>query len=72
MSYFFKCISQVLSDDDLDIVDQNYEYFLDHVKQNLVDDDEDHIHPPVPVYSYIRPKIVVKFILNVIIPMVGF
>ena len=56
MSSIFQHISQVLSDVDLDNVEQNDYYSLDNLKQNLMDGDEDHGQLPVPIYSYIRPN----------------
>ena len=55
MSSILQQISQVLSDDDLDNFDQNDEHYLDNLRQNLVGGNEDHIHLPFTIYSYIRP-----------------
>ena len=64
ISSLFQCIAQVLSDDDLDNVDQNYYHFLDRSNHKLVGGDEYHSHLPLSAYSYIRPIVGVRFILH--------
>ena len=72
MSSILQQISQVLSDDDLEHFDQNDEHYLDYVKKHLLYGNEDHIHIPAPIYSYIRPTMGIKFFSNVMISMERF
>ena len=41
--------------------------FIEHVRTNLIYDDDKDRHLPIPVYSYVRPSLGVQFILHLML-----
>ena len=70
MSSLFRRIIRVLrSESNNEEINDSDSIFLYHAKSNLIDEDEDQDHLPVPVYSYIKPTMGVQFLLHVMLSM---
>ena len=65
-------LSDILQRDGDDDIDEDKDAFLGHVKSNLLDEDASQDHLPVPVYSYIKLKMNVQFLLHITLYMRWF
>ena len=62
----------LLHEEDDDSLDSNDDAFLLFANKHLIDEDEQHTHLPVPVFSYLKPTMGVHFILHILLSMGKF
>ena len=55
-----------------EVINDNDALFLHHINSNLIDEDENQAHLPIPVYSYIKPTTGVQFINHIMLSMGRF
>ena len=72
MVTLFHIMPYMLQRDGDDDLCENKETFLGHVKSNLLDEDESQDHITFPVYLYIKPTMVIKILLRIMLSMGWF